>query len=299
MKILLLGATGQLGQELKHALSASSEIKAPARTNVDLANNGSIRLAIASFRPDIIVNAAAYTVVDKAESEQELAFQVNAGAVAVLAHAAAEQGCWLIHYSTDYVFDGTKKRSYAETDKPNPLNVYGASKLAGEEAIIASGCKHLIFRTSWVIGEHGRNFAKTILRLAQERDVLNIIDDQFGVPTAPGLIARVTHAAIQALSTTTPWPAGIYHLAPNGQTTWYGIAQRLLQLAKEQQLPLLADGNALHPISTKDYPTPAKRPMNSLLNTNKLEQLLDFDLPPWEADFARVANTIINTLKSA
>lgn len=297
MKILLLGANGQLGHELKHKLPSVGNVKVCTRADVDLTNKASIITAIDTFQPDVIVNAAAYTTVDKAESEQELAFQINSNAVTILAQKAAERGIWLIHYSTDYVFDGSKQSPYTEADAPNPLNVYGESKLAGENAIKASGCHFLIFRTTWVIGEQGHNFARTILRVAKERDTLNIVHDQFGVPTAPKLIAKVTHAAIEMLSNKTPWPSGIYHLTPNGQTTWYDIAQTLLQIAEKHQLALSANNNSLHPIQTKNYPTPAKRPKNSLLNTSKLEQLLNFDLPHWKDDFSIVANTIIKEFR--
>ena len=261
---------------------------------VDLTDSAAIKQAIEKFRPDCIINAAAYTAVDKAESEPEKAFQVNAQVVSVLAGQAKHCDAWLIHYSTDYVFDGTLKRPYSETDLPHPINVYGQSKLAGEEAIRASGCRHLIFRTSWVIGRHGKNFAKTILRLAQQRDSLQVIDDQNGVPTSTNLIARVTKAAVVAMATSKPWPTGLYHLTPHGQTTWYGIAQTLLRRARARGLLLASDENALHPIATSNYPTPARRPINSLLETSKLARLLHFDLPDWQDDFVTVSNAIIS-----
>lgn len=299
MKILLLGSNGQLGQELHRVLPLLGALKACGRNEVDLTDSGSIAAAIDVFQPDVIVNAAAYTAVDKAESERELAFKVNATAVAVLAEEAAKRNIWLIHYSTDYVFDGSSKHPYSETDQPRPINVYGESKLAGEKAIASSGCKHVIFRTTWVIGPDGHNFAKTILRLAIERESLNVIDDQFGVPTTPTLIAKITAAAIDATASSTPWPSGLYHLAPHGKTSWFGIAQTLIQQAREQRLSLLVNESSLQPIETSEYPTPAKRPKNSLLNTNKLEQQLSFNLPEWKDHFLEVVDQIIKEIKSA
>lgn len=299
MRILLLGANGQLGRELGYTLPASGEVKACKRADVDLTDHLSMTAAIEAFQPDVIVNAAAYTAVDKAESEREMALQINTKAVDVLANEAAKRNIWLIHYSTDYVFDGSKKEPYRETDTPNPINVYGESKLAGEEAIIASGCKYLIFRTAWVIGQHGHNFARTILRLARERDALSVINDQRGVPTVPALIAAVTVSAINAIPASTPWPSGHYHLTPHGQTTWFDIAQTLLQLAREQRLSLTVDESSLCPVKTTDYPARAARPMNSLLNTRKIEQQLSFKLPHWKVGFLNVANELVREFKSA
>lgn len=298
MRILLLGALGQLGHELNRTLPALGEVKACGRADVDLTDHYSITEAIDIFKPDVIVNAAAYTASDKAESEPDMAFKVNAEAVGLLATEAAKRDIWLIHYSTDYVFDGLKANPYSETDTPKPINVYGESKLAGEQAIATSNCKHLIFRISWVIGKEGSNFAKTILRLATERDSLSIINDQFGVPTTPALIAKVTMAAIEAMATTTCWPSGIYHLAPHGETSWHGIALLLLQLAKEAGVPLAVGEGAIHAITTAQYSTPTKRPANSRLDTSKLEQQLKFTLPHWKHDFFAVANEIIKELKA-
>lgn len=298
MRILLLGANGQLGKTLSGKLAALGDVKACTRTETDLTDAASIRRTINSYQPDIIVNAAAYTAVDKAETERELAFQVNAEAVGVLSQEAAQRDIWLIHYSTDYVFDGSKTEPYSETDPPLPVNVYGESKLAGEQAVKNSGCKHLIFRTTWVIGPHGQNFARTILRLAKERPELNIINDQFGVPATPALIARVTADAISAISTGSAWPGGLYHLTPQGATSWFGIARTLLHLAAQKGVPLTAGQDAIHPIPTDAYPTPARRPANSLLNTGKLQQHISFDLPDWESEFLKVAEVIIEESKS-
>lgn len=297
MKILLLGANGQLGRELKRKLTNLGTLKACSRDEVDFTDSNSLTATIEAFKPNIIVNAAAYTAVDKAEHEYDLAFQVNAKAVAVLANEALKHNIWLIHYSTDYVFDGAKQQPYVETDAPNPLNVYGKSKLAGEQAVTASGCKHLIFRTSWVIGQDGQNFVKTILRLATERNSLEIINDQLGAPTTPALIAEITINAIAATRTSSPWPIGLYHLAPHGQTTWFGIAQTLMQLATAQEFALSINESTLYPIASADYPTLATRPANSLLDTRKLTQQLSFNLPHWQYGFSKVANTIIRELK--
>lgn len=293
MKILLLGAQGQLGQELKMNLSAIGDLQAYGRDQVDLTNQESITQAIRSFNPNCIVNAAAYTAVDQAESEPALASKINAEAVSIIASEAKKTNALFIHYSTDYVFDGKKAQPYHEKDQTNPISVYGQSKLAGEEAIAKSGCKHLIFRTTWVIGAHGNNFAKTIFRLAKEREQLKIINDQHGVPTTTNLISKVTAAAIHSLDSI-PWPSGIYHLSPKGQTTWYGIAKTLLDLAKERDVTLAI--KSILPITTLEYPTPASRPSNSLLSTNKLEQVLNFELPYWQDELAIVASDIIKGL---
>lgn len=298
MRILLLGSNGQLGKELSRSLSSVGKLKACTRLEVDLIYSGSITDAIDVFKPDIIVNAAAYTAVDKAESERDLAFKINAEAVGVLAKEAALRDIWLIHYSTDYVFDGTKTEPYLETDEPNPINTYGESKLAGEQAITASGCKHFIFRTTWVIGRDGKNFAKTILRLAKERDTLSVINDQFGVPTSPALITKITADAIKALKTDKAWPVGIYHLVPQGETNWFDVAQTLLQLASRAKVSLKSDADSLKAITTTDYPTPASRPANSRLNTDRLEQQIIFKLPNWKEDFSMVAINIIKEFET-
>lgn len=299
MRILLLGANGQLGCELARTLPDVGEVKACGRAEVDLTDRHAIIKAIEACKPDIIVNAAAYTAADKAEGERELAFKVNANAVGVLAEEAAKRHVAFIHYSTDYVFDGTLVGSYTEDHSPNPINVYGESKLAGEQKIIASGCYHLLFRIAWVIGQHGDNFAKTILHLAMERDKLGVVNDQYGVPTSIKLITKVTNDAINALKKGACWPAGIYHLVPRGETTWFGIAQVLLQVASEAGVTLAMDPNNLKAITTAEYPSVAKRPVNSRLNTDKLHQQLSFDLPHWQTDFVATAKDIIEEYKIA
>lgn len=299
MKLLLLGANGQLGRELHRTFAGVIEVKACSRTEVDLTRTQSMLSALEAFKPDIIINAAAYTAVDKAESEREQAFNINADAVNFLANEASKRDIWLVHYSTDYVFDGQKDRAYIETDTANPINTYGESKLAGEQAIFASGCKHFIFRTSWIIGKDGNNFAKTILRLAHERDNLGVINDQHGVPTSPALISKVTKDAIDAIKKRKDWPSGIYHLAPKGETTWFGVSKVLLNHANNSNMVLSTNVSQLNAISTTDYPTVAKRPLNSLLNTDKLGQHLSFELPCWTDDFLVTAESIIKEVKTA
>jgi dTDP-4-dehydrorhamnose reductase len=293
MKILLLGASGQLGTELNRQLPLIAEIKAYTRSELDITDTQAVIETISSFKPNVIVNAAAYTAVDNAEEEKSLAYAINSDAVAVLAQQAAKQGAWLIHYSTDYIFDGEKTAPYTEMDAPNPINVYGASKLAGEEFIAASNCNHFIFRTTWVIGKDGRNFAKTILRLATHRDSLSVISDQYGVPTSPSLITNVTIDAIRAIKQQKAWPSGAYNLAPLGVSTWYEIAQTLIIMAKENGVPLTISAEDILAITTDEYPTPAKRPLNSQLETQKLSQQLSFHLPHWKDDFSAVAAEVI------
>jgi dTDP-4-dehydrorhamnose reductase len=299
MKILLLGSNGQLGRELERQLPAAGNVVAFPRSALDITNHQSVRDAVLAIQPSIIVNAAAYTAVDKAETDTEHAYAINAEAVANLAKIAQKERAWLIHYSTDYVFDGSKPSPYLETDKPNPINVYGASKLAGETAIAAADCQHLIFRTTWVIGKDGNNFAKTILRLATERDALRVIDDQIGVPTSPSLITRVTIDAIRAIKESKAWPQGIYHLAPQGKSSWNEIAKTLIAYAEQQHIPLRTHAADIQAITTAEYPTAAKRPLNSQLDTHKLRSQLSFDIPHWKDDFLAVASGIIGELVAA
>lgn len=299
MKILLLGSNGQLGRELERQLSKVGSVTTFPRSALDITNHQAVADAIRAIHPDIIVNAAAYTAVDKAEMDAGQAYAVNAEAVANLTQISQKEQAWLIHYSTDYVFDGNKPTPYIETDATNPINVYGASKRAGEEAITAADCQHLIFRTSWVIGKDGSNFAKTILRLATERDALNVINDQLGVPTSPALISKVTIDAIQALKNDSAWTQGIYHLAPQGVSNWHEIAQTLLAHAERLNVPLSAKAKDVYSISTAEYPTAAKRPLNSQLDTSKLRAQLSFDLPHWKEDFLAVASDIVKELETA
>ena len=296
MKILLLGKNGQVGWELQRSLAPLGELIALDRHPVDglsgdLADLDALRATIRQVRPDIIVNAAAYTAVDKAESEDELADRVNCHAVQVIAEEAGSLGAWLVNYSTDYVFSGEGLVSWQEVAAVSPVNHYGVSKLAGEQAIIASGCKHLIFRTSWVYATRGNNFAKTMLRLAKDRETLNVIADQVGAPTGADLIADVTVLAIrQALRS--PELAGIYHLAATGEVSWHGYACHVIDFAKAcgEELAVIA----VNPIDTSEYPTPARRPLNSRLNTQKLRDNFSLHLPDWQSGVTRMLREVLN-----
>ena len=292
MKILLLGSSGQLGKELERQLPAVGSVTALTRSALDITNHQEVWEAVKLYQPDIIINAAAYTAVDRAEAEVEYAHAVNADAVENLAQIAKTERLLLIHYSTDYVFDGAKSGPYIETDPTNPINVYGASKLAGEKAISETNCKYLIFRTSWVIGRDGKNFAKTILRLASEQDAIKIVKDQIGVPTSPSLISKVTLDAIRAIKKGIDWPYGTFNLTPEGISNWHEIAATLIDYAEKQEIPLKTQVANIQAITTAEYPKAAKRPLNSVLDTQKLQMHLSFDLPYWEEDFLGVIEDI-------
>ena len=298
MKILLLGSNGQLGRELERQLSSVGSVAAFPRSSLDITNHRAVTDAVLAIHPNIIVNAAAYTTVDKAETDAERANAVNAKAVANLAQIAQKERAWLIHYSTDYVFDGSKPTPYLESDTPNPINVYGASKLAGEREIAAVNGQYLVLRTSWVIGKDGNNFAKTILRLAAERNSLKVISDQLGVPTSPSLISKITIDAIRAIKQDKAWPRGIYHLAPQGVSSWYEIAKTLIAYAEQERVQLNTQVADIQAITTAEYPTAAKRPLNSQLDTHKLQSQLSFDLPHWRDDFLAVARDIVKELET-
>jgi dTDP-4-dehydrorhamnose reductase len=283
MKILLLGQNGQVGWELQRSLAPLGELLSLDRNSTshcgDLSNLQGLVDTVRAFRPDVVVNAAAYTAVDKAESDAETAFRVNALAPEALSRVCATVGAYLVHFSTDYVFDGSGHMPWLETDPTGPLNVYGHSKLAGEQGIAQEGAPSLIFRTSWVYGTEGGNFAKTMLRLAQERERMTVINDQFGAPTGAALLADVTALAIQAPQRLT----GVYHLAAAGETTWYDYAQYVLAQAKQLKPSLNYAVKDFVAVPTSDFPTPAARPLNSRLNCSSLEQALQFKLPPWQA----------------
>ena len=295
MKILLLGKDGQVGWELQRSLAPLGELLALNSKSQDycgdLANLQGLAQTVQAWAPDVIVNAAAYTAVDKAESEQAQAHRVNAEALEVLAQAAARSGALLVHYSTDYVFPGEGQAPWREEDVVGPLNVYGLSKLAGEQAIQASACSHLILRTSWVSGARGNNFAKTMLRLAGERDTLGVIDDQFGAPTGAELIADVTAHAIVAWRAK-PELGGLYHLAARGETTWCGYARYVLERAEQSGIELKVKAQAVSALTTDAYPTPARRPANSRLDTQKLEKAFGLQLPDWRLGVARMLTEI-------
>jgi len=297
MKILLLGSDGQLGKELERQLSSVGSLTAVPRLKLDITNHKALSDVILCMHPNIIVNAAAYTAVDMAETDRELAYAVNSEAVAYLAQLAKVANALLIHFSTDYVFDGTKQTPYFETDPTNPINVYGASKLAGEQAVVAADCQYLIFRAAWVIGTDGNNFAKTILKLAAERKHVNVVSDQHGVPTSAALIAKATVDAIQAVKKNISWPQGIYHITSTGTSNWHEIAQTLVGFAERQQLQLGTSVANIQAISSFEYPTSAQRPVNSQLDTSKLRTQLSFDLPHWKVDFLVVAKELIKEIK--
>ncbi len=283
MKIFLTGRQGQVGWELTRTLLPLGDVIAANRLQADLTNLDELRRTIQTIKPDIIVNAAAYTAVDKAETEQPLAHLVNAEAPRVLAEEAQKIGALLVHYSTDYVFDGTKNGAYTEDDTPQPLNVYGLTKLAGEHAIQTSGVDYLIFRTTWVYSARGHNFLKSILRLAAEREQLNIVADQIGAPTWARLIAETTaHAVRQALQERArgQFNSGLYNLTSTGATSWFGFASAIVDKAREHNQPL--KNQIIKPIPTTDYPLPAQRPANSQLATTRLEQQFGLTMPSWD-----------------
>ena len=278
MNILLTGKNGQVGWELQRTLQPVGKVAAFSHAGLDLADAAAIRSKLDEVRPDVIVNAAAYTAVDKAESEPELAHEVNAVAPALLAQEAARRGALLIHYSTDYVYDGAKAAPYVESDKTNPLGAYGRSKLAGEEGIRASGCDHLIFRTSWVYAARGANFLRTILRLAAEREELRIVMDQIGAPTWARLIAEATALALrQALAERRHgrFESGLFHLACAGETSWHGFASAIVASRSGLRVKTVT------PITTADYPLPAPRPANSRLDTSAFRARFGLALPDW------------------
>jgi dTDP-4-dehydrorhamnose reductase len=286
MKILLTGRSGQVGYELERSLQGLGEIVAVDSEKMDLADFDAIRAVMREVRPALVVNPAAYTAVDKAESEPEIAMRINAEAPGVIAEEARRLGAAVIHYSTDYVFDGNKPGPYNEEDTPSPLNVYGRTKLAGEQAVQASGAPHLIFRTSWVYGTRGKNFLLTVRRLAAERDELRIVNDQYGAPTWCRTIADTTAHIVAMLGTETrntgldldAWQArtGIYHLTAQGHTSWHGFAETIVAHWSTEQKPLVT------PITTRDYPMPARRPANSILSSQKLMDTF-CQLPRWDS----------------
>jgi dTDP-4-dehydrorhamnose reductase len=277
LNVLLLGKDGQLGRELQRSLAPLGKLTAWGRETADFSKPKSLFDLVLAAQPDVIVNAAAHTAVDKAESEPELAHAINAASPAVLAQAAKILGCRLIHYSTDYVFDGSGTIPWTENANVNPQNIYGASKLAGEQAITASGCDHFIFRTSWVYAKEGGNFAKTMLRLACERDALSVISDQVGAPTDAAWLADIT-AEILAKTA----QAGIYHAACAGEISWHGYASYLIAKARAMGFPVRVDQEAICAVPSSAFPTPARRPLNSRLDCSKLTSTFGIPPPPWQ-----------------
>jgi dTDP-4-dehydrorhamnose reductase len=282
-RILIVGNAGQVGVELRRSFAGFGEVIGVDREGVDLAQSDQVRALVRRVQPEIILNAAAYTAVDRAESERELAHAINADAPRIMAEEALRSNALLVHYSTDYVFDGEKPSPWTEEDAPAPLNAYGATKLAGEEAILQTGGRVLIFRTSWVYGPHGSNFLLTMLRLARQRDSLSIVDDQVGSPTTSIELARATYQIVSGVSSgqfgaTQDW-AGLYHMTCSGSTSWCGFAQAIFARAGkllEGKVPVVT------PITSADYPTPTKRPRNSVLSNAKLKARFGVELAQWE-----------------
>ena len=295
MKILLLGSNGQVGWELQRSLAPLGEVVALQRDAAanppglcgNLEDVQALARTVRAVAPTVIVNAAAYTAVDKAESDAERARIVNAATPGLLAREAAALGAWLVHYSTDYVFDGSGEQPWHEDDASAPLSVYGRTKWEGEQAIRASGCHHLILRTSWVYAARGSNFAKTMLRLAAERDELKVIDDQIGTPTGADLLADVTALVLHRLQMR-PELAGTYHCVAAGQTSWHGYARHVIEWARAHGRPVQVAPEAVRPIPTSGYPTPARRPLNSRLDTFKLRHAFGLHLPAWQQGVERM-----------
>jgi len=297
MKILLLGKNGQVGWELQRALAPLGDVVAldfdsPGPLTADFSRPESLAATVRAVAPRIIVNSAAHTAVDKAESEPELARAINATAPGVLAREAAASGAWLMHYSTDYVFDGSGNQPWVEDSPTGPLSVYGQTKLEGEQAIRASGCRHLIFRTSWVYAARGGNFAKTMLKLAKERDRLTVIDDQIGAPTGADLLADLTAHALRTAAAQ-PQLSGTYHAVASGQTSWHGYARHVIEFARAAGQPVKVAADAIVPVPTSAFPTPARRPGNSRLDTRKLRDAFSLTLPPWHSGVERMLAEVL------
>jgi dTDP-4-dehydrorhamnose reductase len=283
-RILILGKNGQVGWELCRTVSPIGDVTSVDFPGVDFASETSLLDCARGAKPDVIINAAAYTAVDKAESEPELAMKINGVAPGILAKVAADTGAWMVHYSTDYVFDGGKQSAYLEEDTPAPLSSYGRSKLAGDMAVRESGCRHLIFRLCWVYGARGQNFMRTIMRLASEREQLRVVADQSGSPTWSRMIAEATALALSQ-SLADGECGGTYHLAAGGGTTWHGFAQAIVDAMPLKKCSLV------QPISTAEYPLPARRPARSALDCSKLERVFGVRLPDWKASLLQVVGT--------
>lgn len=296
MKVLLFGKNGQVGWELQRALACVGDVVAldwdSTELSADFTRPENLAATVRSVRPDFVVNAAAHTAVDKAESEPELARTINALAPGILARECARQGCTLIHYSTDYVFDGSGGTARHEDDPTGPLGVYGRTKLQGEELIRDSGCHHVILRTSWVYGTHGANFVRTMLRVAAERDQLKVIDDQIGAPTGADLLADLTAHVIRRMQDDTG-VTGTYHAVASGETSWYHYARYVIERARASGHPVKVAPDDILAVPTSAYPTPAARPLNSRLATSKLRGVFDLVLPPWQSGVERVLSEIL------
>ena len=296
MKILLLGKGGQVGWELQRSLATLGELVAldfdSTELHADFSRPEGLAATVRAVAPDLIVNAAAHTAVDKAESEPELARAINATAPGLLAREAAACGAWLLHYSTDYVFDGGGTTPWTEDSPTGPLSVYGRTKLEGEDLIRASGAKHLILRTSWVYAARGGNFAKTMLRLAQERERLTVIDDQIGAPTGADLLADLSAHALRT-AVQRPDLSGTYHAVASGLTSWHGYAQHVIEWARAAGQPIKVAPEAIAPVPTSAFPTPARRPTNSRMDTRKLRDTFGVTLPDWRVGVERMLNEVL------
>ena len=293
MKILLTGLNGQVGFELNKKLRVLGDVIATDREELDLTNLNAIKNFIDQTRPDIIINPAAYTAVDKAESEPDLAYEINTLAPEVLATMAAELDIPLVHFSTDYVFDGLKKEAYVETDKTNPQSVYGKTKCESEEKI-RTHTKHIILRTSWVFGVHGNNFLKTMLRLIQEKESLNIVSDQWGSPASASMLSDVTFKIVDTILKNKNFnDYGSYHVTNDGETNWHAYASLIASEAMKLNIKVTCAPDKIHPILSSEYPTAAKRPFNSRLNTDKLKKTFMLELPHWESEVKKVLREII------
>ena len=288
MKILLFGKNGQLGWELQRSLAPLGDVVALGSTDTggDFRDPDALAATVRAIAPQWVVNAAAYTAVDRAESERELAFAINAHAVGVLARQVKALSAWLVQFSTDYVFDGSGDRPWTEADAPAPLNVYGSSKLEAEDLIRSTGCRHLILRTSWVYAARGNNFAKTMLALLRSRDSLSVVDDQIGAPTGAELLADVTAHACR-LAAHQPELAGVYHCVAAGETSWHGYARHIAAFARRHGEPLRVEPEAIQPIRSSAYPQQAVRPKNSRLDTTKVRTAFGVSLPEWQAPLDR------------
>lgn len=295
MKILLTGKNGQLGFELIRALAPLGEVVAIGTDDCDFTNPSALTQIILKHSPQIIVNPAAYTAVDKAESEQEKALSINTNAPQIIANIAKQLNALFVHYSTDYVFDGTAPNSYGENDITKPINFYGHSKAQGEQNIINSGAKFLLFRTSWVAGVHGNNFIKTTLNLAKTRENINVVNDQVGAPTSANLIANTTALILhQYINSPTKLPFGLYNLTASGYTTWFEYAQLIVSFAKEQKIPLKLNLANITPVTSEQYLLPAKRPKNSRLDTTLIQKTFNIKMPNWQDGVIQILQSIID-----
>ena len=295
MSILLFGAGGQVGRELCETLASLGCVHALTRSEVDLTDVDALRRTIRARQPDVIVNAAAYTAVDRAEEEPAEAEAVNAIAPSVMAEEAERLQALMVHFSTDYVFDGCASRPYRETDLPRPLSVYGHTKQAGEEAVTSQNPRHLVLRTGWVVGAHGRNFVKTILRLAAERDELRVVNDQRGAPTSATLLAAVTSQLVNAWRSNArgEFPYGLYHVAARGETTWFDLARWMVGYAQDHGASLCVARERVVPVSSEEYPVLATRPSYSVLDTSRIQQTFGITPPAWDAEVEKSMDRLL------